>query len=281
VRATSDETTPAPAGDAPAPAAAPAAASPAEGEGASKSLRRALRLLRIVAEQDAAGVRLRDLAQASGLHQATAHRLLTALVDEGMVWMDPDTKRYNLGVQTLLMADMARWAALRSHFRAALETLAHKLMDDVHLAVVSGYDAVLVDSVTGSFPGRIVSPGAGTRQPLGAGAAAIALLAAYRRERARQIWEHNLPRYKAISWITAEAIWEEVLATSNRGYTVVKGQLVEEATAVAVAFTTAAAQPLAAIGVSANNSRMLPERRTEIAALIRAEVEALGPMPGA
>jgi len=260
---------------------APAAGSPAEGEGASKSLRRALRLLRIVAEQDATGVRLRDLAQASGLHQATAHRLLTALVDEGMVWMDPDTKRYNLGVQTLLMADMARWAALRSHFRTALEALARKLMDDVHLAVISGYDAVLVDSVTGSFLGRIVSAGAGTRQPLGAGAAPIALLAAYRRERARQTWEHNLPRYKAITWITAEAIWEEVLATSNRGYTVVKGQLVEEATAVAVAFKTAAGQPLAAVGVSANNSRMLPERRTEIAALIRAEVEALGPMSGA
>ena len=248
--------------------------------GDSKSLRRALHLLRIVADHESTGIRLKNLALSAALHQATAHRLLNALVDEGMLWMDPDTKLYNLGIQISLMADNARWSALRSHFRPALEVLARSFLDDVDLAVVSGYDAVLVDKVHGSFPGRISSPRAGTRHPLGVSAAALALLAAYPTERARQIYEHNLQRYKAVPWITPEAVWEEVTSSGKRGYTVVKGDIVEEATAVAVAFKAPSGQPLAAVSVSANNSRMLPERRTEIATQIRAEVQALGALPG-
>ena len=259
----------------------PARARSSEADGGtSKSLRRALKLLRIVAERDGTGIRLKHIAQLADMHQATVHRLLSALVDEGMLWMDPDTKLYNLGMQMVLMADSARWAALRSHMRPVLESLARQLTDDVYLAVISGYDSVLIDKVHGTFAGRIVSPGVGTRRPLGAGAAAIALLAAFPLERAREIFQHNLPRYVGIPWITGEAIWEEVLATHKRGYTVVKGQLVEEATAVAVAFCDPGGQPLVAVGVSANNSRMLPERRGEIAALIRAEAAARGALPG-
>jgi DNA-binding IclR family transcriptional regulator len=237
-----------------------------------------LRLLRAVAARDATGARLSELAAAAGVHTATAHRLLSALQDEGMVSLDPDTKIYNLGYEILRIAGSAKHLATSSHLRAALEEIADTLGDDVYLAVPAGNDGIVVDKVEGTLPVRLVSPAIGSRRPLGVGAAAIAILAAMPPDQARRIYEANLPRYEGIPWITAEEIWQEMSSTRKRGYTVVKGHMLAEATAVAVAFKDHGGVPVA-IAVTATNSRMLPERRAMIAEVIRARVEALGPLP--
>ncbi|MDU6672373.1 MAG: helix-turn-helix domain-containing protein, partial [Bradyrhizobium sp.] len=49
----------------------------------SSSLRRALRLLRVLAAGDPAGLRLKDIAEAAGCSQPTAHRMLQDLAAEG------------------------------------------------------------------------------------------------------------------------------------------------------------------------------------------------------
>lgn len=248
----------------------------APGESTAKSLRRALRLLRAVATRELKGTRLTDLAAGTGLHAATAHRLLTALQQEGMVSFDPDTKLYKLGLEILMMGETSRRLAVRQYMRPALERIALDLEDDAYLVVPADTDGVLIDKVDGTLPFRLASPGIGSRRPLGIGAAAIGLLAAYPLERARRIFEQNRRRYQSVKWTTPDDVWHEVLQTPKRGYTVVRGHMVDEATAVAVAFLDQAGEPVAAIGVSATNSRMMPERRAEIAALIKAEVAALG-----
>ncbi len=250
---------------------------PSEG---SKSLRRALRLLRAVAARDATGARLSELSSAAAVHTATAHRLLSALQDEGMVSLDPDTKIFNLGYEILRIAGSARHLATSSHLRSALEGIAAELGDDVYLVVSAGNDGIVVDKVEGTSPYRLVSPAIGSRRPLGVGAAAIAILAVLPPETARRIYEANLERYEGIPWITAEDIWQEVTSTRKRGFTVVRGHMIAEATAVAVAFTGADGDPIA-IAVTATNSRMLPERRAEIAEVIRSKVKAAGPLPSA
>ena len=247
----------------------------------SKSLRRALRLLRAVAARDAAGARLSELAQAAGVHIATAHRLLGALQDEGMVSLDPDTKIYNLGFEILRIAGSAKHLATSSHFRPALERIAEEIGEDVYLAMAAGNDGIVVDKVEGTLPFRLVSPAIGSRRPLGVGAAAIAILANSAPEVCRRIYEANLPRYEGIPWITAEEIWQEIVASRKRGFTVVKGHMLAEATAVAVAFKDSRGVPAAAVAVTATNSRMLPERRALIAETIRRHVLTLGPLPEA
>jgi len=57
--------------------------------------------------------------------------------------------------------------------------------------------------------------------------------------------------------------------------------MLAEATAVAVAFKDASGQPAVALAVTATTSRMLPERRAQVAETIRRRVEAIGPLPHA
>jgi len=62
----------------------------------SQAIRRAVTLVREVSASRG-GASLTDLAAAAGLTQPTAHRVLRALVDEGLLTKHPATCRYTLG----------------------------------------------------------------------------------------------------------------------------------------------------------------------------------------
>jgi len=51
----------------------------------------------LVAAQAPNGIRLVDLALQMGLERPTAHRLLKALMQEGMLVQQAGTRRYSLG----------------------------------------------------------------------------------------------------------------------------------------------------------------------------------------
>ena len=69
------------------------------GSGPRSSSAKGLDLLRAVAECDERGVTASTAARLSGIHLATAHRLLRTLVDRRFLGVAPYTKRYTLGVR--------------------------------------------------------------------------------------------------------------------------------------------------------------------------------------
>ena len=78
----------------------------------AQSAIRAIRLLKLfTAEQP--NLRLADLSHRSGLNKTTTHRLLQALLSEGMLERDDESRTYRLG--TALMA-MERPSAKTSNF---------------------------------------------------------------------------------------------------------------------------------------------------------------------
>src|SRR5690348_3492653 len=62
------------------------------------SLRRAVRVLKALAEQKDGAMRLTDVARAVGCNQPTAHRALRELAAEGFVEQVAGGKRYQLGL---------------------------------------------------------------------------------------------------------------------------------------------------------------------------------------
>ena len=85
------------------------------------SLRRALGLLRILAGSDPAGVRLKDIAEAAGCSQPTAHRALQDLITEGFAEQVAGGKRYRLALDFFVLAARAGQAGgLRDIARPAL-----------------------------------------------------------------------------------------------------------------------------------------------------------------
>ena len=59
----------------------------------AQSLRRALKLLRLLAEHHEDGIRLPEVMAASGLERSTAHRLLSCLVEERFAERDATGRR--------------------------------------------------------------------------------------------------------------------------------------------------------------------------------------------
>src|SRR5690625_1315811 len=67
----------------------------------TQSVRRALHMLRILAHNNATGLSLKELTEESGLERATAHRLITCLVEESFASRERKTKRYFVGIDAM------------------------------------------------------------------------------------------------------------------------------------------------------------------------------------
>ena len=76
-------------------------------ETASSTVQRAFSIIRALAESQAKGGRVTHLAKATGLTQATTHRLLQTLSAEGIVEQDPQSKLYRLSIDFFALAARA------------------------------------------------------------------------------------------------------------------------------------------------------------------------------
>ena len=125
-------------------------------------------------------------ARSSGLTQATTHRLLQQLIDEGLVEQGERSKLYRLSIDFFALAARAGdGGGLRELCRPVAAAPGAALGDSVFLLVRSGFDAVCLDRCEGPFPIRTFTGDIGGRVPLGVGQGALAILALPARGRAR------------------------------------------------------------------------------------------------
>src|SRR6478736_8851452 len=137
----------------------------------AQSLKRAAIILRFLSSRGRRGAALKDVALESGLHKATAHRMLRALVDERLVECDPDTHRYRLGGDIFSLAiSMGDHFDIRQLARPSLERLAQATQDTVYLGVRSQFDGLCIDMIEGTHPEQCVTLRPWDRWPLGVGA---------------------------------------------------------------------------------------------------------------
>src|SRR5215470_7848712 len=146
------------------------------GEGTVQSIERAVRLLRAMT-MHGDGAMLSALARETGLGKGTVHRLLNALIESGLVFQDPENKRYRLGAGLALLGHAAHaqdFAALAKPF---LLRLAEQTEDTVYATVREGGAAICVAREIGAFPIRTLSLEVGHLRPLGVGSGSLALFA--------------------------------------------------------------------------------------------------------
>lgn len=104
-----------------------------------------LRALSWLIEEPSGSTGVREMATALGLSPSSAHRLLTALADEGFVRQDAVSSRYHLGVEFYRLANIAaakapiRLAALKHMQRlveACNETALLGIYDDLRQEMI-------------------------------------------------------------------------------------------------------------------------------------------------
>jgi DNA-binding IclR family transcriptional regulator len=243
----------------------------------AQSLKRAAMILRFLSSRGRRGAALKDVAFESGLHKATAHRMLRALVDERLVECDPISHRYRLGGDIFSLAvSMGDHFDIRQLARPSLERLAQATEDTVYLGVRSQFDGLCIDMIEGSHPEQCVTLRPYDRWPLGVGAFALAILAYMPDADVAATIRRNAPRLLSEPHYTPEKLLEAVAKTRRDGFATAYNTLFHGGCGIAVPVLDQQDRPIASLCVLAVLPRMGEGRQKEVAALMWRESQLIG-----
>lgn len=240
----------------------------------SQAVFRALNLLKLVGMNHEGGIVLRALVQTTGLDRTTAYRLVSCLVETGLVERD-DKKRYRLGLEAMQLGlkSMSRVPILE-RCRPLMIRLARRTEDTVYIVVRNGDYAHCIHYEEGAFPIKALVLQIDGLRLLGVGSAGTALLSTLSDA---DIREFHRRQHKELPSSRAKLpnLLNEVRTIRKRGYASTENLVAEGVSGVGVPFEITPGS-YAAISVGAIRSRMTPERTQWIAKVMSEEISATG-----
>ncbi|KJS30703.1 MAG: hypothetical protein VR64_14765 [Desulfatitalea sp. BRH_c12] len=247
----------------------PLAVKPQKPDGA-QSIHRAFAIIRIVAHYNTTGVKLSKVSRQVDLPSSTTHRILSVLVNEGMVSYNALSKCYHLGIALSLLGLEAHQYELRHVYHHILEKIARHTGDSAFLLIQSGCDVLCVDRVVESTPIQVLTFDIGGRRPLGVGPGSLAILASLPEADMRHIVQLNERRYTLFNGYAPEDLQRMIEAYRQQGYIV--NSVTPYTMGVGVALVDKTGNLIGAVSVNGIISKMDKKRQREIARLIQSEI---------
>jgi len=244
---------------------------PLDGEKTVQIVHRIARVLHAFSNQGQGPLGITDLANATGLPKSTTHRLVTALVNEGLLIQDEDSHKYALSLRiTALGASILSSHTVRKTARPILMELRDQTRESVHLAVLEGMEAVIIDTEDSYFFVRAVNV-PGQHLPAHAVSTGKVLLAYQWEPRLREVLAHTtLVRYTEHTITDPLLFLEELARVRAQGYAISHGELEVGIDAVAAPIFDHLHSIVAAVSIGGPSERCLPRRDELIAAVTRA-----------
>lgn len=246
---------------------------------------RAIDLLKLVGLNHEKGISLASLVAATGLDRATTYRLLSSLVQSGMVARD-EAKLYRLGLESMQLglATMSR-VPIMERCRPTMIRIARRTEDTVYLVIRNGDYAHCVHYEQGAFPIKALVLQVGGLRLLGVGSAGTALLSTLTDAELEAFHARHVDELPA-ERRSLSLLRKHVGHIRQRGYASTDNLVAAGVSGVGMAFQVTPGT-YAAISVGAIRSRMDDARRREIAALMKDElqsggwrmIERLSPLP--
>ncbi len=241
-------------------------------------LERAFAVIRALAETQSDGSRVTRLAKAVGLTQGTVHRILHALIAEGIVEQDENSKLYRLSVNFFALAAQAgNPSGMRTLCRPALLRLCASLGDTIFLLVKSSFDAVCLDICEGPFPIRSFTGDIGGRVALGVGQGSLAILAFLPEAEREEIIRFNVPRIRGYGVLDEVYLRTEIERVRQLGYAGRNSGVLDGMAGVAVPILDRTGVAVAALSVGTLAARLSDDRLPMVVELLRRQAEAIGP----
>jgi len=242
----------------------------------SSSIQRAFAVVRALAAAPAGGGRVTHIAKATGLTQATTHRLLQSLVAERIAEQDTSSKLYRLSLDFFALAAQAgNTTDLRSLCRPSLLRLCASLGDTIFLLVRSGFDAICLDRSEGPFPIRSFTGDIGGRVPLGIGQGSMAILAFLPEAEREEVIRYNLPRVRDMGVLDEVYLRTEIAKVREAGYAAHNTGLLEGMAGAAVPLLDREGRAVAALSVGTISARLSPDRLPTVVELLKREAVAV------
>lgn len=200
---------------------------------------------------------VREVAAKTGLHKATAHRILMAMQYNDMVEQNPATGCYHLGLQLVRLGEHAVGRLdVAVIARPTLVDLAARTGERVHLAVLDGDQVVILDRVDGANS-RLVPSLPGRLFPAHTTSLGKAILAAMDDPAIRRILgDRPLKRMTARTPATVSALIEDLRQARKKGYAISEEELAMGMSTVGAAILDRSGAPVAAINISGSSARL-------------------------
>lgn len=221
-------------------------------------------------------LRMVDIAVAVALPRPTAHRMLNALRQEGLVERDEPGGKWHLGPECFLLGA----AATSRHditpiARETVLRIARLTGESAFFSVRRGYETVCVLREDGNFPIRSHVLHEGIRFPLGVASAGMVILAFLsERERETYLADAQLEEHFGEHHCAAQ-LRDRVAATRELGYAVNPGLLVPGSWGIGAAVFDANEEPRWALSITGIEARLAPPRAQELGQILLHEAHAL------
>lgn len=231
-----------------------------------QSLQRAIAILREFSESEPA-LTVGEISRRLGLHKSTVSRILATLLEDAMVWHNPETGRYSLGMTLVEMAGVALGQIdVRAAAMPHMERLAAETNETISVAVLRDRDAVIVAHLPSTHSIRHVL-WIGRRLPLRTTATGIALLAGM--TAGSEEWRSLIGTAGEEGPAESEAILEGDLASvAQRGFVEETGEFEIGTAAIAAPVLDHTGAAIAAISISGPGARFDAETRAAAAPLL-------------
>lgn len=239
-------------------------------DGGNRSLLRGLTVLDCIGRHGVQGVRVSDLVRECALERPTIYRLLATLMACGRV---AQVGRFRY------IASAAHGPGAKDPVDAVAQQLStvlkrvSELSEDAAFAVVrEGTQSHCIARHIGTFPVQAVTVEVGRRQPLGVGAAGMALLASLSDAESTRIIRANASALTAYGGMTPARLQALLKTTRERGWSVVGNHVIEDIIGVGIVVPLPYGGMPAAISVAAPIQRMQPSRQTALVKMMRKAV---------
>jgi DNA-binding IclR family transcriptional regulator len=265
-------------GMAPRPAVAPGMAPRPAVEPSRSNLERIATALDIVGERG--WVSAAELASAMAVDRSTGWRLARSLERVGWLHRDPLHGRYRLGLPLFeLGTRVLDTIDVRDEARRVMTDLVASTGESVDLAIRDGDSVVFIDKIDGTNEVRAFTR-SGQRARLHATAAGKVFLASLPVAELAAYLARPLTAYTTATVTDPVVLADVVAETGRRGWALNRGELHDEAGALAVPVRDAAGTTVAALGLNVPLSRFDDARVDALMEELRAATGRLTPAFG-
>lgn len=237
----------------------------------TRSIRKAVSILRALADGARAGVPISHVVEKCGLPRPTVYRILGGLVEERLVTRIPGSDRYALGPLTHELGLAATPGfGLREICAPVVAKIAESTGDTASLTLRSGLDGVCIDRQLGSFPIKALTVDIGFRRPLGFGLGSVAILGALPSGERDAVMKANATRYRALGSHTADRVRALARQVEEKGFGFTASDFIDGVGGFATVIRNpTTGTPFAALSVASVVSRMSASRGKEILPLLQ------------
>lgn len=222
-------------------------------------------------------VSLKQLAQETGLHPSTAHRILAAMTAAGFVER-PESGTYRLGIRLLELGNVVKSRiSIREAAMPPMQQLHLQLGESVNLGVRQGDDIVYVERTSSGRSSIRVVHLVGARAPLHVTAVGKLYLAHESPQNLRAYAARTgLPGFTPTSLTTLAALEKELESVRRQGIALDNEEIEQGLRCIAAPIRDDDGELVAGISVSAPSERHNPDWAPTIKAAADAISSAIG-----